>query len=62
MGDQFSMADVIFGGTLRCMLTFDLIEPRAAFSAYATRPAERPALRRADAVKRAVMVERGLVR
>ena len=62
LGDQFSMADVIFGGTLRYMLNFDLIESRAAFVAYAERLGERPALQRADAVNRAVMVERGLAR
>lgn len=49
LGDTFSMADVIFGGTLRYMLTFKMIEPRPAFTAYAERLAARPALQRADA-------------
>lgn len=43
LGDRFSMADVIFGGTVGSMLAFKLIEPRPAFSAYVERCAARPA-------------------
>ena len=60
LGEQFTMADVIFGGTLRYMLTFKMIEPRASFAAYAERLGARPALERANAKNQAVMVERGL--
>lgn len=60
LGDTFSMADVIFGGTLRYMLTFKLIEPRPTFTAYAERLAARPALQRADARNAAVCKEHGL--
>jgi glutathione S-transferase len=49
LGDDFSMADVVFGGTLRFMLSFKLIEPRPSFTAYAERLAHRPALQRAEA-------------
>lgn len=49
LGADFSMADVIFGGTLRYMLMFKMVEPRAVFAAYAERLGERPALKRADA-------------
>src|SRR4051812_31710710 len=49
LGDTFSMADVIFGGTVRYMLHFKLLEPRPAFVAYGERLAARPALQRADA-------------
>ncbi len=60
LGDAFSMADVVFGGTLRYMLRFDLIEKRPAFVAYSERLAERPALQRADAKNQAIMKEHGL--
>ncbi|MCC6648852.1 MAG: glutathione S-transferase family protein [Polyangiaceae bacterium] len=60
LGDQFSMADVIFGGTLRYMLTFKMVEPRPSFEAYAARLSERPASQRADARNAAVRRERGL--
>jgi glutathione S-transferase len=47
LGDMFSMADVIFGGTVRYMLMFKMLEPRPLFTAYAERLAARPALQRA---------------
>lgn len=60
LGDTFSMADVIFGGTVRFMLMFKSIEERPSFKAYAERLAKRPALQRADARNTAVMTEHGL--
>ena len=60
LGDTFSMADVIFGGTLRYMLRFQMLEPRPAFTAYVERLDQRPALQRADARNAAVMAEHGL--
>jgi glutathione S-transferase len=60
LGDSFSMADVIFGGTLRYMLRFEMLEPRPPFTAYVDRLGERPALQRADARNAAVIAERGL--
>ncbi len=60
LGDTFSMADVIFGGTLRYMLMFKMLAPRPSFNAYAERLAARPALQRADARNAAIMKERGL--
>jgi len=62
LGNEFSMADAIFGGTLRFMLMFKTIEPRPAFTAYAERLAARPALQRAEAKNAAVREERGLNR
>jgi glutathione S-transferase len=62
LGSTFSMADVIFGGTLRFMLRFKMIEPRPQFTAYADRLGARPALQRADARNAAVVQERGLAR
>ncbi len=60
LGDTFSMADVVFGGTLRYMLRFNMVEKRPAFVAYAERLGARPALQRADARNAAVMKEHGL--
>lgn len=62
LGEVFSMADVIFGGTVRFMLSFKLIEPRAAFTAYSERLAGRPALQRAEARNAAICTEHGLKR
>jgi glutathione S-transferase len=60
LGDSFSIADVIFGGTIRFMLRFGMLEARPAFTAYAERLAQRPALQRADARNTAVTAEHGL--
>jgi glutathione S-transferase len=60
LGDTFSMADVIFGGTLRYMLRFEMIEARPAFTAYAERIGTRPALERANARNEAVAKEHGV--
>lgn len=62
LGDQFSMADVIFGGTLRFMLTFKMLESRPAFTDYVGRLNQRPALKRADERNAAVVAERGIGR
>jgi glutathione S-transferase len=48
LGSTFSMADVIFGGTVRYMLRFKMFDPRPALTAYAERLAARPAAKRAD--------------
>jgi glutathione S-transferase len=60
LGDNFSMADVVFGGTLRFMLAFKTIEARPLFTAYAERLAERPALQKAEARNAAQRAELGL--
>lgn len=60
LGDKFSMADCIFGGTLRFMLTFKMIEPRPAFTSYAERLSARPASQRADQRNQAVREEHGI--
>ncbi len=62
LGDRFSMADVIFGGTLRFMMRFGMAEPLPTFAAYSERLAARPALQRAEARNAAVVAERGLGR
>lgn len=60
LGDMFSMADVVFGGTVRYMLQFKLIEPTPALTTYVDRLNQRPALQRADARNAAIRKERGL--
>lgn len=60
LGDTFSMADVIFGGTLRYLLLVKMLEPTPALTAYAERLATRPALLRAEQRNAAVREERGL--
>ncbi len=60
LGDMFSMADVVFGGTLRYMMRFNMVEARPAFTAYADRLAARPALQRTEARNAAIAAEHGL--
>lgn len=60
LGDTFSMADVIFGGTLRYMLQFKMLEPRPVFERYVERLVERPAFERATARNAEVMREQGI--
>lgn len=47
LGDTFTMADVIVGGTLEWMLQFGMIERRERFTEYVERILERPAKQRA---------------
>jgi glutathione S-transferase len=60
LGERFTMADVIFGGTVRYMLMVKSLEARPAFTAYAERLAARPACKAAQAKNEAVMKERNL--
>lgn len=60
LGDRFSMADTILGGTLRYMLMFRMVEPRAAFTAYVQRLEARPAFQRAEARNAELITEHGL--
>lgn len=60
LGDTFSMADVIFGGTVRYMLTFKMLEATPTLSAYAERLAARPAWKKAEARNQAIRTEHGL--
>lgn len=60
LGEQFTMADVVVGGSIRYMLRFKMIEPLPAFVAYAARLEERPALQRSLARNLEVAKEHGL--
>ena len=55
LGERFTMADVVLGGTVRFMLTFKMLEPRPAFTAYVDRLNARPASQRANAVNAEVL-------
>ncbi|HHH31503.1 MAG TPA: glutathione S-transferase family protein [Polyangiaceae bacterium] len=60
LGDTFSMADVVFGGTIGFMLGFDMLEKRSSFVAYAERLGEREAKKRADEKNAAIRKEHGI--
>ena len=60
LGDAFSMADVVLGGTLRYMMEFKLIEPAADFAAYIERLNARPAYQRTHARNLAMRKQLGL--
>ena len=60
LGEDFSMADVVFGGLLRFLMLFKQIEARPVFTAYVERLNARPAYQRADARNQAMRKELGL--
>lgn len=60
LGERFSMADIIFGGTVRYMLRFAMLEARPAFTAYAERLSARPASRVAEAKNTEIAKAHGL--
>ncbi|NCT83919.1 MAG: glutathione S-transferase family protein [Comamonadaceae bacterium] len=60
LGDAFSMADVVFGGTLRFMLEFKQIEPTPLFQGYVDRLNARPAYQRAHERNLAMRKQLGL--
>jgi glutathione S-transferase len=60
LGDQFTMADIIFGGTVRYMLRFKMLTGSPAISAYAERLGARPGALRADAKNETIAKEHGL--
>ncbi|MGE0786278.1 MAG: glutathione S-transferase family protein [Sandaracinaceae bacterium] len=62
LGDTFSMADVIFGGTVRWMTMFGMLDKRPEYLAYAERLAARPAAIRAQEINDRITEERGLKR
>ena len=60
LGEEFSMADVVFGGTLRFMISFKRIEPSPVMSAYVARLESRPAMQRADSRNQSMREQFGL--
>lgn len=59
-GEQFTIADVILGGTLRYMTMFKMLEASPAVTAYLQRLNARPALQRADARNQEITKAHGL--
>ena len=62
LGDTFTMADVIFGGAVRWMTTFGMLEKRPEYVAYVERLDARPAYVRAREINERIVEERGLRR
>ena len=62
LGETFTMADVIFGGTVAYMLRVGMLEPRPEFTSYAERLAARPARKAADARNALIAEAHGLPR
>jgi glutathione S-transferase len=60
LGDMFTIADVVFGGTIDYMLRFKMLDASPALTAYAERLRARPAFQRANARNAAVVKEHGL--
>ena len=57
LGERFSMADTVLGGTLGFMLVFNMIEKRPEYQAYIARLGEREAYKRAGAINAKVLAE-----
>ncbi len=60
LGERFSMADVVLGGTMGFLLRFGMLEKRPEFVAYTERLAARPARQRADEINARIVAEHGL--
>jgi glutathione S-transferase len=60
LGERFTMADTVLGGTLRYLLMFKMIDAKPVFADYVARLEARPAFQRANARNAAVMAEHGL--
>ena len=60
LGEDYTMADVCLGGTVRYMTMFGMIEKRPRFMAYLERLDARPAWKRAQAINQKIIQERGL--
>ncbi len=61
LGEQFSMADVLLGGTVRWLLGFGMLKGTDdTLQAYADRLSARPAAKRSEEVNAAVIAEKGL--
>ena len=59
LGDQFTVADMVIGSTLRWTMLFNLVPTRPEFTAYVARFADRPALRRALAKDEEIKARQG---
>ena len=62
LGETFTMADVIFGGTIRYMTMFNMLDKRPEYMAYVERLEARPACKKAQEINNRMIQERGLNR
>jgi len=62
LGETFSMADVIFGGTIRYMTMFNMLDKRPEYMAYVERLEARPACKNAQEINNRMIQDRGLGR
>lgn len=60
LGEMFSIADVVFGGTLRFMTRFKMMTASPQIAAYIARLDARPALQRSDARNNEIAKAHGL--
>jgi len=60
LGEQFTMADVIFGATVRYMTSFKMMEADAIVTFYLERINARPANARAEAINAKIIADKGL--
>lgn len=62
LGEQFTMADIVFGATLGWMMMFGMIDKRPEYVAYVERLDDRPAAKKAKQINEGIIEERGLKR
>jgi len=62
LGEQFTMADVVFGGTVRWMTMFGMLDERPEYVAYVERLSARTAYQRSTEINERIIEERGLKR
>jgi glutathione S-transferase len=62
LGETFTMADVVFGGTIRWMTMFGMLEKRPEYLSYVERLDARPAWVKSREVNDRIVEERGLTR
>ncbi len=60
LGEQFTMADIVFGGTVRWMTSFGMLDKRPEYLAYVERLGERPAAKRTSEINARIAAEHGL--
>ncbi len=60
LGDKFSMADLVFGGTVAYLTMFGMLDRRPEYMAYVERLEARPASIKSKAINARIIEERGL--
>ncbi|MCR9164426.1 MAG: glutathione S-transferase family protein [Nannocystaceae bacterium] len=60
LGEQFTMADMLFGGTIGWMMQFGMLPKKSAWEAYVGRLEDRPARKKAREINAAIAAEQGL--